>query len=1006
MQYYFISQELTSTQHPATESNFYIAIMKKLTSPPQYGIKYILLGLFLFLFCSNVLDAQQLSRDELNTELRKSLEQNDESRSVALINDNRLLIKPFVDGLVKECITAELKGKVIEAKKLKAMSEKTAKEFENIFGEKSLGIAVNYLTIWTKEQKEKKLVADSLYALGTKLRGNEPKTAANIYYDAIGIYRNIGDERGVSEILGGLGLVYTNIDYDTSLVYYKDALEVREKVDDRVLIGNTLNSIGSLYYGVFENYPLALNYLDRAEKVRTDLGDSLNLGRTIHTKASTLEKLGQDEQAIKYFRRSIELNQLSGDKVRIAESLLKIGTILNDLSKYADALVSMEKALEIYREIDEKSGISDALNQIGFVYLKMGDYNTALEKFNEAIKITKEQKDQWGLAGIYNNMAIMLQNVGRTEKALDYYKSALAIYEELKDQGNILVALNNIGTTYFDMKDYSTAEEYHKKGLNLSRELKDRDQEANYLLNLGNDQNLQGKADEALVNYKAGFEIARKLNNPELTWKLIAGLAENYETTGEYEKVIELNDTALKIIEGLRSTLPGDEFKATYMAKERYVYEDIIDLLETLHEKDRTRGYDKLAFLYAEQSKSRVLLDMLSKAELTFINDPGKGNLRNPEPVSIDEAKALCTDKNTVILEYSVGDSSSCLWVITQSDYKLFKLPRRKKLQEQIETIRFSLLDRQQGISDFFTNAGSILYEELIKPAESFLTKKSKLIIIPDGVLNYLPFEVLLTENKKPTANIPYSDLPFLVKKYPVSYGQSASVLKAIISKSEEATIQRAVGKKLLAIGDPLYEDTLFNEQVKYPRLEFSGKEIENIASSFSAGSSEIYLRNRATEENLKRNGDLNGFNYLHFATHGLIDEDKPDLSSIVLTTTKNSGEDGLLQATEIFNLKLNADLVVLSACQTGLGKLVRGEGMVGLTRAFMYAGTPSVMVSLWSVSDMSTAALMGEFYKNLIKNKLSKTDALRKAQLTLMSDEKYAHPFYWAPFILIGDWR
>ena len=156
--------------------------------------------------------------------------------------------------------------------------------------------------------------------------------------------------------------------------------------------------------------------------------------------------------------------------------------------------------------------------------------------------------------------------------------------------------------------------------------------------------------------------------------------------------------------------------------------------------------------------------------------------------------------------------------MITRSDYKIFKLPRRKILQEQIETIRFSLLDPQQSISDFFTNAGSILYEELIKPAESFLSKKSKLIIIPDGVLNYLPFEVLLTENKKPTAEISYSDLPFLVKKYPVSYGQSASVLKTLIAKSPEAKELAGVNKRLIAFGDPLYEDTLFNCTDKIPK--------------------------------------------------------------------------------------------------------------------------------------------------------------------------------------------
>jgi CHAT domain-containing protein len=180
---------------------------------------------------------------------------------------------------------------------------------------------------------------------------------------------------------------------------------------------------------------------------------------------------------------------------------------------------------------------------------------------------------------------------------------------------------------------------------------------------------------------------------------------------------------------------------------------------------------------------------------------------------------------------------------------------------------------------------------------------------------------------------------------------------------------------------------------------------VQQIASYFGEGSSETFLRDEATEENLKNDGLLKKFNYIHFAVHGLIDEGNPDHSSLVLTQGKSAREDGFLQAAEIFSLDLNADLVVLSACQTGLGKLVRGEGIVGLTRAFMYAGAPSVMVSLWSVSDASTAILMGEFYRNLIRNKQSKTDALRKAQLTLLGDEKYAHPFYWAPFVLFGNW-
>jgi CHAT domain-containing protein/Tfp pilus assembly protein PilF len=692
----------------------------------------------------------------------------------------------------------------------------------------------------------------------------------------------------------------------------------------------------------------------------------------------------------------------------VAESLLKSGSILNNLSKYADALASLDKALEINIELNEKSGISDALNQIGFAYLKMGDYNKAMEKFNEAIKITKEQEDQWGLAGVYNNLGVMLQNVGRTEKALEYYKNALSMYEELKDSSSILITLNNIGTTYFDVKDYLKAEEYYMRGLNLSRELQEKDQEANYLLNLANDQSIMGKTDEALTNYMTGFEIAKRLNNPDVTWRFIAGLAENYETRQEYDKVVELNDTALKILEGLRSTLPSEDFKTTFMAKERLVFEDIINLLGVLHEKDKTKGYDTLAFSYEERSKSRALLDLLTESadNISKKTDKRSEELNKPEPISIYETQGLCSDRNTIILEYSVGDSSSYLWVITQKDHKLFKLPDIKTLQEQITTIRFALLDPKQGVSEFFMQAGISLYEELIKPAEPFLSKKSKLVIIPDGVLYYLPFEVLLSDNRKPVREASFSDFPFLIKKYPVSYAQSASVLKTLLSKRNTIGESGEDQRRLIAFGDPVYEDTLNKSWIIYPRLEFSGREVENIASFFTGVSSDIYLRGKVTEENLKENKELNKFRYIHFATHGLIDEEKPDLSSLVLTSRKNSGEDGFLQATEIFDLKLNADLGVLSACQTGLGKLVRGEGMVGLTRAFMYAGTPSVLVSLWSVSDISTGILMREFYKNLIMNKLGKTDALQKAQLAMISDEKYAHPFYWAPFVLIGDWR
>jgi CHAT domain-containing protein/Tfp pilus assembly protein PilF len=987
---------------------------KSITAKKSNGIIYIP-SLFIFILFSTLVSAfpqlQQLTQSEFSQELSRAFIQNNDRRADSLIKNHRLFVKPFVNDVIKESIKKELKRKTTESGQAKVIAEKTAVSFENIFGEKSLTIAVNYLTSWTKEQKEKKLLADSLYSVGTSIRGNaqDREKAIDYYHLALDLYKGIGDERGEGEILGGLGLIYfTSQDFEKSLSYYKNALKARVRVDDKQLSGNSLNSIGAIYLNYLPDYEQALHFLDSAEIVRAEIGDLVNLGRTVQAKASSYDKLNMIDNALQYFKKALEINQEVGDQPRVAEAFMHMGIILNSTAKYSEALDNLQKAFKIYTDLDIKPSICEVLTHAGFVYSNLGDYNTAVEKLTEALKISKGGDDKNGVAGAYNNLGIVLKNAGRLEKGKEYFENSLKIYEELGDQLNVISVLSNLGTVYFALNDYSKAADYHKRGLDLSRKIKDQDTEAHCLLNLSNDLLRLGRMEESMSNYEAGLQIARSLDSPELTWKIIAGMAENHKIRGEYEKAVELNDTALKFLDGIRNTLKDDKMKASFMAAERYAFEDIINMLADLHLKYPDKGYDLQSFRYAEESKARVFLDLLTESA-TNVREGTNVDLLRKQYVSIEEVQALCPDKNTVILEYSIGDSSSCLWAITRSAHQLFKLPGFKMLQDQIEPFRFALMNPDKSNNDFLTKGGYSLYKQLLQPAEPFFTKKSNLVIIPDGILNYLPFEILLTDNKGIGPATSYANLPFLVKKYAVSYGQSAAVLKRLLSEHKEMRESGSENKKLIAFGDPVYEnenDTSRLSVQTYKRLEYSGKEIENIASYFKKGNADIYLRDNATEDNVKREGELKKFNYIHFATHGFIDEAKPELSSLVLTKDNNSEEDGFLQATEIYNLNLNADLVVLSACQTGLGKLVRGEGMVGLTRAFIYAGTPTVLVSLWSVSDVSTATLMGEFYKNLIKEKLDKTDALRKAQLSMLGNEKFTHPFYWAPFVLVGDWR
>jgi len=204
--------------------------------------------------------------------------------------------------------------------------------------------------------------------------------------------------------------------------------------------------------------------------------------------------------------------------------------------------------------------------------------------------------------------------------------------------------------------------------------------------------------------------------------------------------------------------------------------------------------------------------------------------------------------------------------------------------------------------------------------------------------------------------------------------------------------------KELVAFGDPLYAG-------QYKKLEYSGEEVQSIAALFPEGSVDVYLGEDANEESIKKEHLLPSYRYIHFATHGVVNENNPGRSGLVLSQEYSNPEDGILSADEISGMKLNAELVVLSACQTGPGKMIRGEGMIGLSRSFMYAGAPAVVVSLWSVSDKSTNLLMTRFYENLIIHKLTKADALQQARNYMIKETPYSHPFFWAPFVLTGDW-
>jgi CHAT domain-containing protein/Tfp pilus assembly protein PilF len=1015
----------------------------------------------------------QEPRDLFEKELITVCLEDDKARVRSLIEAHRLWIKPVVDRLVTDYCLQILDGQTSAAMEFRHIATLIAQTFRDVYGESSLVLAVSYPDKWSQNDLIKKLRADSLVSTAILIRNkkSEHEQAIAYYQEALALYEDIGDERGMAEVYGALGFIqfyrkyWYGEDPQRILDFYTTALELRERVDDQELIGKSLNDIGLVYYNFLNDYPKAVPYLENAIEIRKEIGDMKGLGSTLMYLGISYENNGQTDDALRTYLLAFETNKTVGDINRMGEARYMSGIIFKNRGKYQEALNHLEQALKLREELGDPVKTGNVLNVIGIVYWRLGDYDQAIIYYTRVADIMKAQGNESGLANAYNNLGIILNEHTRYKASTEYLERALALFEKTENQEGIRTVYGNLGNTHHDMGAFDEAERYQHKALQLSRELNSPEEEVHNLINLSNAQNALGKLDSARFHCELALEKARRLNSLPLIWVATINLGDNFEKRGDYDQAITYYDQALSIIEDIRHSISGDEYRAYYMAQERFAFEGVIHMLARLHEEVPDIGYDRMAFKYAERSKARSFLDLISesltevqaapdpewlrkyqecfdqlvskrniraeiaadvnpdKAALEKLHDemeqiekeleilkrearqvnPEYDELRNPQAASIQELQASISDPKMVVLEYYLGDSSSCLWLVTRDVSQMVMLPSRDVFIEPIETIRFSLTQPDESNQKFFEQSSRKLYELLIQPIESHLERGSSLVIIPDGELFYLPFEVLLTRLPKPSGT--FSDYPYIIREHPISYGPSATVWLNIETDKTETI---GTESRLLAFGDPVFEsETGMGSQPGNPfkRLEYSAGEVENIGAFFPAGHADILTRENASESRVK-SAPLPSYDYIHFATHGVINELQPDFSYLALSHETGSQEDGMLHAAEIFNLELDAELVSLSACQTGLGKMVKGEGLIGLTRAFIYAGTPSVLVSLWSVADRSTAELMIEFYKNLIGNGMDKSQSLRESKLYLMDQTEFSHPFYWAPFVIVGDWQ
>jgi CHAT domain-containing protein/lipopolysaccharide biosynthesis regulator YciM len=899
--------------------------------------------------------------------------------------------------------------------------------------------------------------------------------ALQCYQRALEYYRDIGDRSGEGNVLGGIGFIYWyKGDRDKTLTSFQEALTIREAVDDRQLVGNSYSDIGSVHFVFFKDYHKAIDHFLKSVEIRQSIGDLESLSRTLPRLAIAYERLGNLDEAFSNYQRAAELGRILGNQSRTGISLYNAGLMLKNSGEYIKALDLLSEALAIHRELNDQKRVGETLNVMGNIYRRLGEYEAALRTHQENVGIMKTLGNEQGVATGIMNLGILYKNLERKEKAVEQYESALELFKKLEHEEGILNSLTNLGSTHQELGNLEMSETCLREALEKSQAMNYKDAVTSNMNNLANTLNFSGRLDEALTLLEEALPMAEELNKPELTVAVLLSIGDNYERRGEYDTAMSYYHQALKVVESQRVSLLSEQYKAGYFSRQRYIFESIVHLLGKMDRIDPSADYAARAFHIAEQGKARAFLDLLAEslagvrqgsdenligrqtallAEMAKIQkelqnesmkpernfeilenlkgqlselerrqkdleieirekNPRYSELQYPRPVTIEEVQKSVLDGKTVMLAYFLGDSSSSLWAVSNKRFSHFILPERKILEDQIEILRYALEHPEEENPDFFAGSSHRLYELLIQPAEKSIPKNKRLIIIPDGILHLLPFEILTTGEIE--ANTSYGKLPYLIRRNAVCYCQSASVLAKLM---EERRTKKAKSERtLFAMGDPVFEtgsdssagpaESHLTGSTPFQRLEHSGEEIKNIASLFPEKQTTLLLRDQATEENLKHSGALQNADYIHLATHGIVNERKPDFSGLLFPQTTESEEDGFLQAAEIFNLPLRADLAVLSACETGLGKMVRGEGIIGLTRAFMYAGAPSVVMSLWRVSDISTAELMQRFYANIMKKNMDKAEALRRSKISMIQSKEFCHPFYWSAFILTGKWK
>ena len=816
---------------------------------------------------------------------------------------------------------------------------------------------------------------------------------ARSYRQALSGFRAAGERRREAETLYTLA----SIDFDLDLA--KQALALFRSLDRKSEKGQTLSLLGRIY-GYEGKYAQALEPYRQALALSQHLSQKSSEATVLMNLGTAYRMLGETGTAITHFQHALDLWHAVGNRSREATTRASLGDLYQSLGESQEGLDQLVPALAVFKDEGNLAEEARTLNSMGNAYSRAGQIPKGIENLKQAF--TLEHRDRRSQAVTLNDLGCVYILRGDWPQAREYFAQARTLFHGIGDGPEETVALANVAWTEVEANRPQAAIEAYQQALPRLTALGDRATAAFARLGLARARRDLGDLAGARETIRDGIAQVESLRGTTVSPALRTAAQVNNQAFYAFEvdllMAMHRVDEALAASERARARGLLDLLAESRTDLRRGVDPALLARVDAagrrVNEADRQRW--KLENVKASRERQaaertlRQALADLDRAQTELRQaSPAYVALAQSLPLSVPEIQRQVLDADTLLLEYHLGKERSFVWAVTPDRVAAFPLPGRAEIEEAARR-GYKRLERSRGALARLPAADSQdeLSQLLLKPVAGFLGRK-RLLIVPDGALFYLPFAAL---------SVPGSSEP-LVAAHEVVISPSASALA--VARRELAGRRSAPGT-LAVVADPVFNADGLQS------LPYSSDEATDLLELVPENQ-RLDARGFGASREAVLSGKLARYRIVHLATHGEIDTEHPELSKLIFSQVDEQGrpqrEDGFVWAHEIYGLHLPADLVVLSACSTALGTEIRGEGLVGLTRGFQYAGARAVLVSLWEVDDAATAELMRRFYREMLAHG-QPAAALRGAQDGLRRQKEWEAPYYWAGFILQGDWR